>query len=216
VYTHFIEDPPPELTFDDLGGSTTTTGGDDGTTTTTAGDDGEDPAAGGDFVVAGDSQVGYRVPENLFGSNTEAVGRTSEVEGGISLDGSSVTTASFTVDMTTVASDRSQRDGQFRSRIMSTDRFPTATFELTQPIDLGALPSEGDEVTVSATGDLTLRGVTNSVTFDLTARLQDGHVQISAQIPLDFDAFEIPDASGGPAQVGREGTLEVLLDLAPA
>jgi polyisoprenoid-binding protein YceI len=210
VYTHFIENPPPELGFGDLDSATTTTAADGGATGSPSG------TAGGEYTVSGESQVGYRVSENLFGQDTEAVGRTTDVTGGITLDGTTVTDASFEVDMTTVASDRSQRDGQFRGRIMSTDEFPTATFELTEPIDLGDLPGEGDEVTVEATGDLTLRGVTKSVTFELTARLDGGDIQIDADIPLDFDQFDIPDASGGPAQVGRDGTLEVLLDLAPA
>ena len=54
----------------------------------------------------------------------------------IVLDGTMVTSADFSVDMTTVESDEDQRDNQFRGRIMQTNRFPTATFTLTAPIDL--------------------------------------------------------------------------------
>jgi polyisoprenoid-binding protein YceI len=69
---------------------------------------------------------------------------------------------------------------------------------------------------VQATGDLTLRGVTNSVTFELTARRNGTAIEIDAAIPVAFDDFEIPDASGGPAQVGRDGTVEVVLSFTPA
>ena len=34
---------------------------------------------------------------------------------------------------------------------------------------------------------------------------------MSGSIRVDFDDFEIPDASGGPAKVGRDGELELLL-----
>ena len=41
---------------------------------------------------------------------------------------------------------------------------------ITQPIDLGTVPTDGTEITASATGDLTLHGVTKSVTLDVTAQ----------------------------------------------
>jgi polyisoprenoid-binding protein YceI len=115
------------------------------------------------------------------------------------------------VDMTTVASDESRRDGQFQGRIMSTSEFPTAEFHLTEPIELGSLPAEGEKVTVEAIGELTLRGVTKPVTVELEAKRQAGTLVVSGSAEIDFDDFEIPDASGGPAAVGRTGSFELLL-----
>ena len=199
-----------QRSFEDLGTPTT------GAPPTTGPSGGEDAPAEGTFVVAPGSQVGYRVPETLAGQDTEGVGRTSAVTGELVLDGAVVRTASFEVDMTTVTSDRSQRDGQFRNRIMNTAEYPTATFALTEPIELGELPPDLTEITVAATGDLTLRGVTRTVTFELTARRNGASLEVDGAIPVNFDDFEIPDASGGPAQVGRNGTIEVLLAFAPA
>jgi hypothetical protein len=34
---------------------------------------------------------------------------------------------------------------------------------------------------------------------------------INGSIPIAFDDYEIPDASGGPASVGRDGEIELLL-----
>lgn len=216
VYINFINDPAPEIGFDDLDGTTTTTGSTDGTTgTTTASEPVEPGEVGGEYVVAG-GEVQYRVPETLAGQSTEGVGSTDDVTGTLVLDGTTVTAVDVEVDMTTVTSDRSQRDGQFHGRILNTREFPTATFTLTEPIELGELPADGQEVTVEATGDLTIRGVTQSVTFELAARRSGASVQIDTDIEIDFDAFEIPDASGGPASVGRTGTLEVLLSFDPA
>jgi polyisoprenoid-binding protein YceI len=212
-------DAPERLSFDDL--PVTTTTGDAASTTVVgnapttvdAGAGGSPVATGldGTWRVAGGSQAGYRVKEVLFGQDAEAVGRTGDVTGTMAISGSTVTTATVTVDMTTVASDRSQRDGQFRGRIMSTDRFPTATFALTSPIALGRLPADGQEITVRATGDLTLRGVTRTATFDLVAKRSGGQIAVNASIPVDFDDYAIPDASGGPASVGRDGEVELLL-----
>ncbi len=43
---------------------------------------------------------------------------------------------------------------------METSVYPTATFTLTEPIDLGTLPDANADVTATATGELTLHGVT--------------------------------------------------------
>jgi polyisoprenoid-binding protein YceI len=199
LYVHVVEgDPPAALTLTDASGSP-------------AG-----PAAGtgaGGWAVTDESQVGYRVGEVLFGQRATAVGRTGKVTGGLTLDGATVTKAAFTVDMASVASDQSRRDGQYRNRIMATDRFPTSTFALTSPIELGTLPADGATVTAKATGDLTLRGVTKSVTFEVKARRSGTRMEVNGSIPVVFDEWGIPSPSFGPAQVEDHGSLEFLLVL---
>lgn len=211
---HAIQgDPPDRLTLDDAPAASTTTAGASATSTSAAGSGAPIPTDGveGVWKIGDGSQAGYRVPESLFGEDAEAVGRTSDVTGTMTVAGTSVTAADITVDMTTVASDRSQRDGQFRGRIMSTSEFPTATFVLTKPIALDSVPTDGVEVSATATGDLTLRGVTRSVTFTLAAKRTGATIAVNGTIPVDFDAFSIPNASGGPASVGRNGEVELLL-----
>jgi polyisoprenoid-binding protein YceI len=207
VYLNVLrDDPPPRLTIEDAIGN-------EGATTTEPTADAPDATAGidGTWALTDGSQAGYRVQEVLFGQDAEAVGRTEEVTGTLEASGTSITATSVEVDMASVTSDESRRDGQFRGRIMSTDQFPTATFVLTSPIELGSLPSDGEQVEVTAVGQLTLRGVTRAVELPLTAALDDGRIVVSGAIEVDFDEFEIPDASGGPASVGRTGELELLL-----
>lgn len=165
----------------------------------------------GEWALAPESLVGYRVQEVLFGQDTEAVGRTSAVTGSMSITGTTVEAAEFTVDMATVTSDRDNRDGQFRGRIMDVAAFPTATFALTEPVDIDEVPADGEQRTFSATGELTLRGVTNPVTFDLVARRTGAAIEVNGLIPLAFGDYGIPDASFGPAEVGDTGELEFLL-----
>lgn len=208
VYINVIQDDPPErLSLADV---TTTTGAP--TDPTSAPREG----AEGEYVIGAGSLAGYRAREVLFGQDTEAVGRTEDVTGSMTIDGTSVTAATFTVDLTTVASDESRRDGQFHGRIMDTATFPTASFTLTAPVDLGAVPGVGEEVTVSVTGDLTVRDVTRSVTFDLAATQTASGVAVNGSIPVTFADYGIPDPSFGPAQVEGDGEIEVLLVLTPA
>lgn len=205
VYINFIkEDPPERLTLDDVPASA-------GDATSTTGDGESLEGIDGTWKIGEDSVAGYRVPETLFGQSTEAVGRTSDVSGTLVIEGTTVTAVDIEVDMTTIESDEDKRDGQFQGRIMDTEQFPTATFTLTQPIVLGAPPDEGVKITASAVGDLTIRGVTKSVTIELTAVRQDGGLAVDGDIELNFDDFEIPDASNQVASVGRTGELELLL-----
>jgi polyisoprenoid-binding protein YceI len=170
--------------------------------------------ANGTWTVSSGSTVGYRVQEVLFGQDATAVGRTNEVTGSLTIAGAKVTATRFVVQMGSVASDQSRRDGQFRNRIMSVDQYPTATFTLTSPIDLGGVPADGATVTAKATGDLTLRGVTKRVTFAVKARRTGGTVEVNGSIPITFADWNIPSPSFGPAEVKDHGDLEFLLTFA--
>jgi polyisoprenoid-binding protein YceI len=154
------------------------------------------------------------VPEVLNGQNAEAVGRTGDVTGTLTIAGTTATDASFTVDMTTVASDESRRDNQFRGRIMDVGTHPTATFELTSPIELTTVPAVGERVTAQATGELTLKGVTKPVTFPVEAERTDTGFKVAGSIPITFSDYgvSVPEA---PIVLSASdtGTLELQLFL---
>lgn len=206
VYLNVIRDDPPErLSLDDV---TTTTGVTGGSSTTTGA-----PAEGvaGSWVLGEGSVVGYRVSETLFGQSAEGVGRSEGVSGQLTIEGTTVTEATFEVDMATFESDESRRDGQFEGRIMEIDQFPTATFVLTEPLELGAEPADGERVQVEATGELTLHGVTREITIPLAAQLDGSSFAVEGSVTITFTDYGIDDPSGGPASVGTDGELEVLL-----
>ncbi|WP_322751257.1 MULTISPECIES: YceI family protein [unclassified Frankia] len=204
VYINFIEgDPPAALS---VNSQSTQAAADTAGTATVPTD--------GTWKVGSGSQVGYRVKEVLFGQSTTAVGRTSGVTGQLAISGTTVQSASFTADMTTVASDQSQRDGQFRGRIMETSRYPTVTFTLTKPIDLGSVPATGVTKTYQATGDLTLHGVTKSVSISLETQRSGAQIKIGGQIPIVFADYNVSNPSfPGVVTTEDKGIMEVLLVL---
>lgn len=206
----FRGDALERLTLRESSGDTTAS-----TTTAVAGGDatGAGDGVDGTWRVAAGSQAGYRVQEVLFGQNATAVGRTEDVTGEISIAGPRVVSGSFTVDMTNVRSDESRRDNQFRGRIMDVASHPTSTFRLTSPIEVGRLPADGQQVTVEATGELTLRGTTRSVTFDLEAQRSGSSIRVAGSIPIVFEEWGIPNPSFGPAETEDDGELEFLLVL---
>ena len=201
VYIHFIEGKAPKR----LSLSSTR-----GTATTVASGAAADIPLDGTWKVASGSQAGYRVKEILFGQNHEAVGRTSAVTGDAAIQGTRVTAANMTVDLTEVSSDQSRRDTQFQHRIMDTSTFPTSTFKLTQPIDL---PSTSGRVSTKATGDLTAHGVTKSAVADLQAERSGNTIRVSGSIPVTFADWNIPNPSFGPISTDDHGVIEFLLVL---
>jgi polyisoprenoid-binding protein YceI len=198
VYIHFIEGPAPAK----LALSSTPA---PGAALTAAQIDGK-------WVVSSGSQAGYRVQEVLAGQKNTAVGRTSNVTGSLLLTGSTVSTASFVVDLRTVVSDQSQRDQQFNGRIMNTSQFPDATFTLTKPISLGAVPRVNQTVSVKATGTLAMHGVTHAVTATMQARDSGSVIQISGQIAVVFADWDIANPSFGSfVKTDNNGLVEFLL-----
>jgi polyisoprenoid-binding protein YceI len=167
----------------------------------------------GNWTVGSGSQAGYRVGETLAGQGNTAVGRTTAITGAMTIAKSVVTTATFSVDLTKVASDQSRRDAQFQGRIMDTAKYPTATFRLTKPIDLGATVDSTGPVPVSTTGDLTLHGTTRNVTVPLTAQRNNAGIQLSGQIPVTFAEYGIPNPSiGSFVTTDDHGQAEILLN----
>ncbi len=165
--------------------------------------------------------AGYRVRETFLQQNaeTDAVGRTEGVTGALTISGStgslSLDSASLTVDMTTLASDKDRRDGQLKGRAIETDRFPTSTFELAGPVTLPASFGSSD-VAVTLPGKLTLHGVTKDVEIAAQARQEaDGTVVVAGSLPVLFADYgiEAPNVAGIIA-VQDNGTMEFRVVLA--
>lgn len=234
IYATFINDPADELTADDLrerledpvdpaSGATPTTESSSDTTiptevTTPSTDSGgtsapdvDTPEVDGTWFATPASELGYRVTEILFGVDTEGVGRTNQVTGSLTIEGTQVVDAEFDVDMASVESDDSRRDGQFRGRLMTVVEYPTATFVLTEPIELGRIPEEGEQITAEATGELTLRGVTNPVTFEVTAQLQNDRIGVLGNIRIVFADYGIVNPSIAGITTEDNGLLEFVL-----
>ena len=210
VYINLIRDDAPDrLTLETT--ETTIEVLTDETAEEPVGDEPFDPS--GEWVITDESVVGYRVEEILFGQNVTAVGRTSSVTGSIVIDGDSVAEGGFTVDMATITSDSSRRDGQVNGRILQTATYPQATFALTAPIALPLAAFEGQPTRLDATGMLTLLDVTREVTFPVDVQLVGGLVNIVGTITIVFDEWNIPDPSTGGIAVEPEGELEFSLVL---
>jgi polyisoprenoid-binding protein YceI len=165
----------------------------------------------GTWTVAPGSTAGYRVDEVLNGVDNTVAGTTGEVAGTVVVEGGSLTSAEMTVDIAGIATDNGRRDGYFRDNVMDVGQFPTATFAVTEPVELPELT--GTPVTVPVTGDLTVKGTTREVQAELSAvRTPDG-VDVSGSIPVTFADHGIDPPDLGFVRVEDAGAVEFLLHL---
>jgi polyisoprenoid-binding protein YceI len=167
----------------------------------------------GSFSDFTSSFAGFRVQEQLAGIGAKtAVGRTPNVTGTMTIDGNTIPKTAIDVDMTTLTSDDSRRDGQMRTQGIETSKFPKASFTLTQPIELGSLPADGQKITVNAVGDLNLHGVTKQVTFPLEAQRTGDVIVVVGQLEIPFSDYSISrPTSAAVLSVEDKGIMEVQL-----
>lgn len=178
-----------------------------------------DGSVAGDWTVGAGSVAGYRVREQLANlpAESDAVGRTEDVTGSITVaadgDAATLTAGTLTVDTRTIQSDESRRDNRLRNEGLQTDQYPTATFKVTQAIDVPAGALAGTASDITLVGDLTLHGVTKSVQIPAKAQLTDGKIQVAGSTTFPLSDFGItpPNVGGFILSISDEGTLEFLV-----
>jgi polyisoprenoid-binding protein YceI len=167
----------------------------------------------GSFSDFSNSFLGYRVQEELasVGAQT-AVGRTPNVSGTMTISGTSATAVQIQADLTALKSDDDRRDGQLQRQALETSQFPTATFTLTEPIDLGSVPADGQTIHVTASGQLTLHGQTRTIQIPLDARIDNGAIAVTGSIEIQFADYGIAKPQSFLVlSVADHGTMELQL-----
>lgn len=157
--------------------------------------------------------AGYRIEEELagIGANT-AVGRTPEVGGTLRIEATTITEVSIEIDLTTLTSDEDRRDDALQTRGLETGTFPTATFELTQPIEVAETPAEGEVIEIDAIGELTLHGVTREVAIPVQGRWTDDRIEVVSSFEIALADYDIERPTGfSVLSIGDTGTVELNL-----
>jgi len=177
-------------------------------------------------VVPAESFAAYVVTEEFFGGALakygieagigEVTGRTNEVAGELQLrlddPQNALAFGEFTVNLPSLTSDRDQRDGWIRDNALQSNRFPVAKFVATEIQNAPATYTEGTEVTFQLVGDLTVRDITQPVTFDVTATLTGDTIKGVATSPMQITnfGFDPPDFAN-TLTVANDFTIQVEL-----
>jgi len=164
------------------------------------------------FEEATASFAGFRVEEELaqIGAAT-AVGRTPAVSGSMIIDGTMITQAEFTADLTAIESNERRRENAIQEAL-NTPQHPEATFVLSEPIDFGEVPVEGVPLVANAAGELTINGITKPVEIPLEAQIEGESILVVGSTPVSFADFEVVTPSAPMVlSVADEGTIEIQL-----
>ena len=147
----------------------------------------------GEFTLedATGSFAGFRVDEELarIGAFT-AVGRTGDVSGTLVIADETVTSAEIEVDLTTLRTDDSRRDGAIQ-RALRTSQHPTATFTLAEALDIAGAADAEAPVTLSAPGSLTVNGITQPVAVAIEAQLVGSVIAVVGSVEIAFADFDV-------------------------
>jgi polyisoprenoid-binding protein YceI len=141
-------------------------------------------ATTGTWTVSNASKATVRVREQLVGVNlpSDAVLVATGATGTFVLsgDGSFSSASKISFDMATLASDNRDRDNFVKNDTLLVRQFPKAEFVPTRATGLASpMPASGD-FTFKLTGQLTIKGKTREVTFDVLARRSGNELTATA------------------------------------
>lgn len=161
-----------------------------------------------------ESEVRFIIDEELRGSPNTVIGITNQVAGQIAAnfrDLSTVQVGIIQVNARTLLTDNDFRNNAVRNRILNTDQYEFITFT---PTAVNGLPENveiGQEVTFDIVGELTIRDITQEVTFTVTAtpvtadRLEGSAMTQVLREDYDLQIPEVP----GVANVSDEVIIEI-------
>lgn len=130
------------------------------------------------------------LPSKAKGSTKDITGQFQLTAGGFDLDASQPTT--FTVNLKTLASDKSMRDAKVQNQGLETSKFPTATFTATKVTGFDKSLAAGVEQTLQLSGTLDLHGVKKDVVWEVKAKRDGNIITALATLKFNFGDFNIP------------------------
>jgi polyisoprenoid-binding protein YceI len=136
------------------------------------------------WTVDGSSKATIRVREQLarLPAPNDAIITITGAQGSFTLnpDGTFASSSKISVDMTTITTDDRQRTDSIKRDPLEVTRFPTSELVPTKATGLALPLARSGDFTFQLAGDLTLHGVTKSVTFDVKATRADGKLTATA------------------------------------
>lgn len=141
------------------------------------------PSAGA-WTVTDKSKATIRVREQLVGVSlpSDAVLTATGAKGTFELksDGTFASGSKITFELSTLSSDERDRDNFIKNDTLQVRQFPTAEFVPTKTSGLTLPLATSGTFTFTLTGDMTIKGKTKEVTFDVTAKRDGSDLTVTA------------------------------------
>jgi len=136
------------------------------------------------WTISDKSKATIRVREQLVGVSlpSDAVLTATGAKGSFALnsDGTFTGGSTITFDLTTLASDERTRDDFIKRDTLRVSQFPTAEFVPTKTSGLTVPLATSGTFAFTLTGNMTIKGKTHEVTFDVTAKRDGGDLSATA------------------------------------
>ena len=162
-------------------------------------------------AIAATSVAATTLPINVESStlkwNAKKVGGehygTIKMEGGsLQVNGNKLTGGNFTIDMSTIVveditkpeSNKRLTDHLKSDDFFSVEKHGTSTFKITNATPVAK--AKAGEANYTITGDLTIKGITNPITFPAKVKISGKTAQAEALIEVDRTKYDIKYRSG--------------------
>ncbi len=161
------------------------------------------------------SEVSFTLTEDLRGQPTTVVGKTDQVAGDIFVDFATPANSKIGViriNARTLATDQEFRNRAIRSEILesASDNYQFIEFTPTSITGLPDTVAVGSTINFKVIGDLKIRDITQTVTFDVSVTAGEDKLEGSATTTVTRAQYnlQIPNAPG-VANVSDEVTLDI-------
>ncbi|AKD03522.1 YceI family protein [Pontibacter korlensis] len=127
----------------------------------------------------------------------EHMGNIALKSGDIQVSGNKVVGGTFVIDMNSITCS-DIKDAEYNGKLIghlksddffSVEKHPTATFKITNVKPVANAAAGKPNATV--TGDLTIKGITNQVSFPATVSVKDGVASAKADVTIDRSKFDV-------------------------
>lgn len=165
-------------------------------------------------IVQAESEVRFTLDELLSGVPTTVVGATDQVAGEIAIDPENPANSKvgvILINARTFVTDNNFRNRAINNEILETDEFEFVNFTPTAVKGFPENPVIGEALEFQITGDLTIRDITQEVTFDVTVtaisetNLEGSASAMVARADYDLQIPEVPRV----ADVDEEVLIEI-------
>jgi len=132
----------------------------------------------------------------------EHTGTVQLASGSLEVNGRKLMGGSFEIDMTSIT-DTDITNPEFNAKLtnhlksedfFSAEKHPVATFKITKATPISKAQAGAPNYTI--TGDLTIKGITNAITFPATVKTDGKTAEAAAKIALDRTKWDIKYRSG--------------------
>lgn len=126
-------------------------------------------------IMQAESQASFKIYELLNGQDKDVIGVTDQVAGEVAVDPADLDTVQLgeiLINARTLATDDNRRNNAIRNRILNTDQYEYISFKPTRVDGLSGAGAPGQAYTFQVTGDLTIRDVTQPVTFQVSVNAE--------------------------------------------